>query len=118
MKVNGDVSPNTIHIEKSAIIPGYVEVRLRDNISQVELIDEISGRNMQKYDYDEYTFELPYREGLREEIEAKFDDWIASGRALEQNTQASAYVDLQTALAAAPTVEEINAAMQEGVNSI
>lgn len=99
MKVNGDISPDIIHIEKSATISNYGEIRLRENINRNDYFDEANGQTVSKYEYDEYIFCIPYREGLHEEIEANFDDWIATGRTLEQNTQASAYVDLRTALA-------------------
>ena len=45
------------------------------------------------FEYDEYTFVLPDREGLREDIEANMADWLATGRTLEVNENASIVAD-------------------------
>ena len=50
------------------------------------------------FEYDEYTFVLPDREGLREDIEANMADWLATGRTLEINEGASILMDMKDAL--------------------
>ena len=40
MRVRGNVSPNVLDIETFSPMPGYVEVRLRENIKAVPVVDE------------------------------------------------------------------------------
>ena len=88
MRIKGNVSPDKITIESYPSIAGYVEVKIRDNINK--LIDN--------YEYDEYTFLLKSREGLKQEIETNFDEWIITGRTLEVNDGASLVKDMREAL--------------------
>ena len=93
MRVSGNVSPNALNIEPYAPKAGHVEVRLRDNINTIVEKDEMTGQEISMFEYDEYTFVLPDLEGLREHIEANMADWLATGRTLEVNQNASIVAD-------------------------
>ena len=89
MRVKGNVSPSVLNIEPYAPTAGHVEVRLRDNINPIVEKDEMTGQEISMFEYDEYIFILPDREGLRDEIEANLTDWLSTGRTLEVNPNAS-----------------------------
>ena len=55
MRVRGNVSPNSLTIEPFAPMPGYVEVRLRENIKDITMVDEITEREVTMFEYDEYN---------------------------------------------------------------
>ena len=93
MRVNGNISPNVLSIEAYAPKPGYMEVRLRDNINPIVEKDDMTGQEIYMFEYDEYTFVMPDRPGLREEIAENMDDWLATGRTLEVNPNASVVAD-------------------------
>ena len=93
MRVKGNVSPSVLNIEPYAPKADHVEVRLRDNINPIVEKDEITGQEISMFEYDEYTFVLPDREGLRNEIEENLTDWLATGRTLEANPNASIVAD-------------------------
>lgn len=93
MRVKGNVSPNVLDIERYRPMPGYVEVRLRENINEVTVVDGITEQEISMFEYDEYTFVLPNSGGLRDEIEANLTDWLATGRTLEVNPNASIVAD-------------------------
>ena len=96
MRVRGDASPNTISIETYPQQDGYVEIRLRENITeQTEQVDE---QQVKYFDYDEYLLVVPNREGLQNEIETNFEDWVLTGRTLEFNANASIAQDMRNAL--------------------
>lgn len=92
MRVRGNISPNVLDIEVYAPISGHVEVRLRENINEISVFDEMTDNPIVMYEYDEYTFILKEREGLREDIETNLDDWLTTGRTLEVNPMATLYV--------------------------
>lgn len=98
MRVRGNVSPNSLTIEPFAPMPGYVEVRLRENIKSVTVVDEMTEAEVTMYEYDEYTFHLAGKEGLREEIEGNMSNWLITGRTLEINEGASIVQDMKEAL--------------------
>lgn len=98
MRVRGNVSPNALDIEAFAPMPGYVEVRLRENIKRVTVVDEMTEAEVTMYEYDEYTFHLHDKEGLQEEIEANINDWLVTGRTLEINEGASIVQDMKESL--------------------
>lgn len=98
MRVRGNLSPNALDIEAFAPMPGYVEVRLRENVKSVTVVDEMTEAEVTMYEYDEYTFHLADKEGLREEIEANLTDWLIAGRTLEINEGASIVQDMKEAL--------------------
>lgn len=98
MRVRGNVSPNSLTIEPFAPMPGYVEVRLRENIKDITMVDEMTEREVTMFEYDEYIFHLAEKEGLREEIEGNLNDWLITGRTLEINEGASIVQDMKEAL--------------------
>lgn len=98
MRVRGNVSPDVLNIEPYRPVPGYVEVRLRDNINEVTLVDEMTEEETVMFEYDEYTFVLPERENMREDIETNMTDWLVTGRTLEVNEGASIVQDMKAAL--------------------
>lgn len=98
MRVKGSASPEILTLEKYLPVSGYVEVRLRENIKQVSEIDEFTELENNLYEYDEYTFLLKEKEGLREEIEANLTDWLITGRTLEVQESASIIQDMKEAL--------------------
>lgn len=93
MRVRGNASPNVLNIEPYAHKAGHVEVRLRNNINSIVEKDEMTGQEISMFEYDEYTFVLPDREGLREDIEGNMADWLSTGRTLEVNENASIVAD-------------------------
>ena len=98
MRVKGNVSPNVLDIERYRPMPGYVEVRLRENINEVTVVDGMTEQEIKMFEYDEYTFIIRKREGLREDIEANMADWLVTGRTLEINESASIVQDMKAAL--------------------
>lgn len=96
MRVRGDVSPNTISIEAYPQQDGYVEIRLRENIQEVT--EQIDEKQIKSYDYDEYLLVVPNREGLQNDIETNFEEWILTGRTLEFNVNSSIAQDMRNAL--------------------
>lgn len=98
MRVRGNVSPESLSIEPFAPMPGYVEVRLRENIKDITAVDEMTDQEVPMFEYDEYTFHLANKEGLREEIEGNMSDWLITGRTLEINEGASIAQDMKEAL--------------------
>ena len=93
MIVKGNISPNALNIEPYAPKAGHVEVWLRDNINPIVETDEMTGQGISMFEYDEYIFVLPDFEGLRAHIEANMADWLATGRTLEVNQNASIVAD-------------------------
>ena len=98
MRVKGNVSPNVLDIESYRPMPGYVEARLRENINEVTVVDEMTEQEIKMFEYDEYTFIIREREGLRADIEANMADWLVTGRTLEVNEGASIIQDMKAAL--------------------
>lgn len=75
-----------------------MEVRLRENIKEVMETDPQTETPLTMFEYDEYTFLLKDREGLREDIESNLSDWLITGRTLEVNESASIVQDMKAAL--------------------
>lgn len=98
MRVQGNISPETITVETYHPITGYAEVRLRENIKAFSAVDQTTGTEITMYEYDEYVFHLKDKEGLKEEIEANMSDWLATGRSMEVNDNASELQDMKEAL--------------------
>ena len=90
MRVQGNVYPESITVEAYLPTHGIVEVRLRENVKQ---LDETL------YEYDEYTKIMPDRPGLKEDITANLSDWLVTLRTLEVNENASILRDMREALA-------------------
>lgn len=85
MKVMGNVSPEEMSMEAYQPKPGYVELRLRENVVDVSGVDKATGRAYTMYEYDEYTLLLKDKEGLREKIESNLSGWLTTGRTLDAN---------------------------------
>ena len=116
MRVKGNVSPATLSIEPYLPKEGYVEIRLRENIREVAQTDMQTNTTTTMFEYDEYTFYLNAREGLREDIESRLNDWLITGRTLEVDTRASAMRDAKQMNAEyEAALTEIEAAL--GVNT-
>lgn len=98
MRVRGNISPNVLDIESYRPMPGYVEARIRENIREVTVTDDMTETEITMFEYDEYTFLLKEKEGLKEEIESNMADWLITGRTLEINEGASIYQDMKEAL--------------------
>ena len=112
MRVRGNVAPAPILVEPYPAKEGYVEVRLRENIKTVVETDTQTQTDITMYEYDEYTFHVPNRDGLRNDIESNLADWIATGRTVEVNESASIVQDVKAELtdtlsAMAAMVEDI-----------
>ncbi|MBO4973421.1 MAG: hypothetical protein J6D17_01410 [Bacteroides sp.] len=98
MRVRGNISPKPLDIESYRPMPGYVEARIRENIKEVTVVDDMTEKEIVMYEYDEYTFLLKEKDGLRDEIEANMTDWLITGRTLEINESASIIRDMKEAL--------------------
>lgn len=98
MRVRGNISPEILSVEQYPPMEGYVEVRVRENINEIEVTDEQSETTVPMFEYDEYTFLLKDREGLEKDIENNLSDWLITGRTLEVNESASIVQDMKTAL--------------------
>lgn len=98
MRVKGNIMPSVLNIEDYRPMPGYVEVRLRENFKEVTVVDEMTEAVVTMIEYDEYTFILKNRDTLREDIEANMEDWLITGRTLEVNEGASIVQDMKAAL--------------------
>lgn len=84
MRVQGNVYPESFTVETYLPIPGMVEIRLRENVTQ--LAETL-------YEYDEYTKIMPARPGLKGDITANLSDWLTTLRTLEVNENASIVAD-------------------------
>lgn len=120
MRIRGNISPEIIHIEPYAPTPGYVEIRLRENIKEVTEVDEMTETEVTMFEYDEFVFHETHREGLREEIENNLTAWMQTGRELEVNVNASMYKEVQDQAEAeiSEIYQSADEAYSEGVNSI
>lgn len=95
MRIRGNISPDIIHIEPYAPNPGFVEIRLRDNIKEVSEVDAMTETEVALYEYDEFVFHETNRDNLREDIEENLDAWLQTGRELEVNVNASLIKDVE-----------------------
>lgn len=98
MRVRGNISPELLTVEPYAPVPGNVEVRLRENVKEINVTDSMTEEAVTMFEYDEYTFLLKDREGLKEDITEKMGDWLITGRTLEVNESASIVQDMKAAL--------------------
>ncbi|MDO4477556.1 MAG: hypothetical protein Q4B73_00775 [Lachnospiraceae bacterium] len=98
MRVKGNISPELLTVEPYSPVPGQVEVRLRENVKEITVTDSMTNETVTMYEYDEYTFLLKDREGLKEDIAANMSDWLITGRTLEVNEGASLVQDMKAAL--------------------
>lgn len=112
MRVRGNVAPTPMLVEPYPARAGYAEIRLRENVKAVTETDTQTQDAITMFEYDEYTFQVPDREGLRMDIESHLADWIATGRTVEVNESASIMQDVKAELtdtlaAMAAMVEDI-----------
>lgn len=98
MRVRGNMTPAVVAVEPYRPMPDQVEVRLRENIKEISVVDSMTEQTVTMYEYDEYVFLLKDREGLQEDIEANLSDWLTTGRTLEINEGASLVQDMKAAL--------------------
>ena len=112
MRVTGDAYPPTVAVAPYFPKKGFSEVRIRNNVTQV------SDEDRTVYTYDEYVFIVETVDGLQQKVEGNLDAWIATGRALETNENASIVQDMRTEIANSVSTGDLEAAYKEGVNSI
>ena len=98
MRVISDIEPNKIHIEDYVKQAGYVEVRIRDNIKEVQVIDYDNEIESFKYEYDEYIFIVENQDNLEKSIEDNFSDWILTGMSNENILQSGFVDDMKKSL--------------------
>ena len=116
MRVQGNGFPTTVTVESYWPMPGYVEVRLHENIKDITPTDDENAVPL--YEYDEYVFHVKQRDGLQQEIENNLVEWLQTGRMLEVNDRASTVQDMRTELKNAVSTGDLEAAYKEGVNSV
>ena len=98
MRVKGNIYPELITVEPYLPARGKVEVRVRENVKEVTVTDSVTGEAVTMYEYDEYVFHVPDKPGLFDEISNNLNDWLATGRSLEVNENASMVQDMKQAL--------------------
>ena len=89
MRVQGNEYPASITVEKYLPISGMVEVRLRENVSEITVEDSETGSPITLYEYDEYKKILPERPDLKKDIIASMSEWLTTLRTLEVDENAS-----------------------------
>lgn len=89
MRVRGNVYPESVTVETYLPTPGMVEIRLRENVKEVSVTDEMTDTTTIIYEYDEYMKVVPNSPGLREDITANLSDWLVTLRSLEVDGNAS-----------------------------
>ena len=89
MRVMGNIYPQSISVEVYLTISGMAEIRLRENVKEVSVTDEITGTTTVMYEYDEYAKVVPDSPGLKEDIAANLSDWLITLRSLEVDGNAS-----------------------------
>lgn len=84
MRVQGNAYPEPITVGTYLPTPGMVEIRLRENVTQL---------SETLYEYDEYTKIMPDRPGLKQAIIDNLSDWLTTLRTLEVSENASIVAD-------------------------
>ena len=116
MRVQGNASPSAVTVESYWPMPGYAEIRLHENIVDITPTDVENPTPL--FEYDEYVIHVKEKDGLRAEIESNLAEWLATGRMLEVNENASVLQDMKTEIANAISASDLEAAYREGVNSV
>ena len=116
MRVQGNGFPAAVTVESYWPMPGYVEVRVRENVKGITPTDDENAAPL--YEYDEYVFHVKQRDGLQQEIENNLAAWLQTGRMLEVNDRASTVQDMKAEIADAVSTGDLDNAYREGVNSI
>ncbi len=82
MKVRGDYAPpNAFTIEEQPKKPGFVLVRLFENVVPFE--ETKDGLTVSGYEYDEYRLELPSSADLFDTILNRYDYFMLEAKKLE-----------------------------------
>ncbi len=82
MKVRGDNAPaNAFSLEEQPDKPGYCLVRFYEN---VEPFTETQGElTVSGFEYDEYHLELPFYDGIYDDILGSYDGYFAQAKLAE-----------------------------------
>jgi hypothetical protein len=83
MKVQSNSIPKSVSVNRFYPKPGYMEVRLRENVNSIQLIDGITENPDTVFEYDEYILKIKDREGLEADINANFDTYLTEARNIE-----------------------------------
>lgn len=89
MRVRGNIYPQAITVEAYLPIHGMAEIRLRENVKEVSVTDEMNDTTTIMYEYDEYAKVVQDSPGLKEDIAANISDWLVTLRSLEVDGNAS-----------------------------
>lgn len=116
MRVQGNASPAAVTVESYWPMLGYAEIRLHENIKDITPTDVEDPTPL--FEYDEYVIHVKEKDGLQAEIESNLAEWLATGRMLEVNENASVVQDMRTEIANAISPTDLDNAYREGVNSI
>ena len=82
MKVRGDNAPaNAFSLEEQPDKPGYCLVRFYENVAE---FSETQGElTVSGFEYDEYHLELPFYDGIYDDILGSFDGYFAQAKLAE-----------------------------------
>lgn len=116
MRVQGNASPAAVAVESYWPMPGYAEIRLRENIRDITPTDVENPTPL--FEYDEYVIHVKEKDGLQAKIESNLAEWLTTGRMLEVNENASIVQDMKTEIANSISPTDLDNAYREGVNSI
>lgn len=116
MRVQGNASPAAVTVESYWPMPGYAEIRLYENVKDITPTDVEDPTPL--FEYDEYVIHVKEKDGLQAEIESNLAEWLATGRMLEVNENASVVQDMKAEIANAISPTDLDNAYREGVNSI
>ena len=83
MKVRGDNAPaNAFSLEEQPDKPGYCLVRFYENVAP---FSETQGElTISGFEYDEYYLELPFYDGIYDDILGSFDGYFAQAKLKQQ----------------------------------
>ena len=66
---------------ESTIAPSAVTVEENGDVILTENVIEVAKDDGIGYEYDSYRINVPYRQNLKQSIEANFADWLAFAKA-------------------------------------
>jgi predicted ribosome quality control (RQC) complex YloA/Tae2 family protein len=81
MKVHGDLNPGTYTLEPMPDKPGYMLLRLFENVQ--EFTETMMDLTISGYEYDEYHLELLDTPGLEETILEHYDEYMMEAKLKE-----------------------------------
>lgn len=83
MKVRGSKAPaNAFSLAPRPKKPGYVQVRLYENVLPFERSDE-EGEVVSGFEYDMYSLEMPASDGLESKVLENYETLLAQAKAIE-----------------------------------